>query len=310
MKYLFNENLFEEKWEKVPPILCFPNYFLFCISTIINQYVMINYKILDPDRERAVKILITAWFHCLPSLLTVLLTDNNNNNNSLEEALIIVKVLVPPIELERILWEISQSYVTSKKKQQHISVNLLTLEYYLTTEEGKTKYREILHRTNLRTNNVETLCDLIKYLTAINQCPENGEDKDDIKLSLPVSLQYTRVSNTITIATNNNNSSSNSRNSNIFHYHRQGPAAWGPYYWKIFHAVASCNDDNDTAYLIDAFPSILPITVPCPSCQMNYFKHIEPSTIPTSITEHQILYSLIHNRVSKHVQLERQQIVI
>ena len=304
MIYLFNEKLFEEQWDKIPSILCFPNYFLFCISTIINHYVMINYKIFDPNREKAVKVLITAWFHCLSSSLTVLLTESNS---SLEETLIIVRALVPPIELERILWEASRSYVTSKKKQ-HVSFHLLTLEYYVTTEEGRKKYKEILHRTNLHTNNVETLCDLIKYLTAINQCPkEKGKRGEEEKSAspLPISLQYTRISNTITLATTNN---INNNNKNKFRYQRQGPAAWGPHYWKIFHAVANCSNNDDTTYLIDAFPSILPITVPCPSCQMNYFKHIEPSTIPTSINKHSNLYSLIHNRVSEHVRLERQQL--
>lgn len=278
-QYLFNPKLFEENWAQVPAILCFPMYFFLSVSTVLNNYIMISFKTFEKKEESAIRTLINGWFHILSPLIFTLIRKATGSYQS-------NICLLPPSRFHDILWDASQQYKATKKT---IPVELLTLEHYIANDDGKQIYQQILNSTNIQINKTERLCDLVKYLTMTGCCPK--VDTNDHYIDVPDSLHYTPF----TTDTYPNSL-------------RRGPAGWGPYYWKIFHDIVSIPPPPPTSadecleytYMLDSFPSILPLTVPCLNCQINYFNNIQPSTIPTSVRDHDDLYSLIHNRVSKH----------
>lgn len=273
-QYLFNVRLFEEKWTECPAILCFPTYFFYTVSTVLNTYTILR-KIrgISVSEKVAIETLLDGWFHILlPLVLTLLRACNEETEID----------LVPPSEMRDILRNAINQYWSTKKP---LSPTLFTLEHYMTTDESRQTYRQVLKTTSLRLNKVHTLCDLIGYLTSTGCCPKTFDLDETV---LPDSLHYTRFT-TGTHPTA-----------------RQGPREWGPYYWKIFHDVTRHPpvdevEREEYLYLLDSLPSILPVTVPCLTCRFNYLQHVRPSTIPISLTDHSRIYEMIHTHVSKHV---------
>lgn len=266
--------MFRDTWAGVPGILCFPTYFLYVISTVINHYVVLKAGFLDKESQSSLKILILGWFHMLSPLLTILMRAVGSD----------LKIaLLCPSDIEETLQDAVERYLSANTNTITLPWEMLSLEYYMVNEDDKIAYRNILKTVNLKMNGVDRLCDLVKCL----KYPP--VETDNLEVSPPDSLHYTRFTTGIPPPD------------------RHGPEEWGPYYWKIFHTVADHppppDDDKNPeyAYVYDGFPSVLPSTIPCLDCQINYFIHVQPSTIPTSLSYGTELYSRIHDRVSDHV---------
>lgn len=274
-QYLFNVTLFGKHWDQVPAILCFPTFFWYSVQSILNIYIMMNFGIFKLDEEKAFRSLIMGWFHILSPLISTIFRAAIGREGKYID-------IVCPSELHEILWKASESYKTTKSP---IPVELMTLEHYIPDVNGILEYRQLLNSINLTTNNVDNICDLIKYLTMEDYCPMVEECTWD---NPPDSLHYTRFTT-----------------ASYSKLRPQGPAEWGPYYWKIFHTIPNnpphaISDNDEYTYMLDCFPSVLPIIVPCPSCQINYLHHIQPSTIPTPLTDYTQFYERIHSLVSNH----------
>ena len=155
------------------------------------------------------------------------------------------------------------------------SIENLKLEYFMEEEEDRLKYRQLLHRVNLKWNGVENKRELLSHLVSTKVCPliENDDEEPD-------SLQYTPL-NTIRLEK------------------PQGPLLWGPYFWKIFHFIGKLQYyDEDIIYMQNIIPSLLHVLIPCPECEKNYNTHIKPSTLPNAIINPERLYIEIHDRVT------------
>ena len=172
-----------------------------------------------------------------------------------------------------------------KKNINHLvfsSIENVKLEYLMEEEEDRLKYRQLLDRVNLKWNGVGNRRDLLSHLVSTNVCPliDDDDDEDDD------SLQYTPL------------------NTKRYPEKKQGPALWGPYFWKIFHFIGNLkneDDDPDIYYMQDAFIGIINSLVPCPLCEINYNDHIKPSQFSNAIHDHATTYIKIHERVNNHV---------
>ena len=249
-QYFFNAHLFPASFDTCPPILCFPTFLSLSLITLINNTARIQSK-----RYKAAKDTIhEGFFHMLPTLVHCLYryTDPNVPLPRLKP------ITMPPASVEN-----------------------FNLEFFMEDEEDRVRYRQMLHRVNLRWNGVATTRDLLSHLVSTKVCPLLDDDDDNI----PESLQYTPVNT--------------KREEDP---DKKGPALWGPYFWKIFHFVGALqNNDDDVLYMQDVFPSLINSLIPCVICEINYNTYIKPSQFPNAIKNHKEVYKRIHARVTEHV---------
>lgn len=209
------------------------------------------------------KFLLSSFYECLQTIIDLLFGSNCQ-----------ISVLDPVDLKEKLLTFI---------KEKNPSIEVLLLETYLKDKDSIMKYRNNLLDTSLKYYGMKTLKDFILYLKDKDCCEEIA----DVSTPPPSSLQYIHL-----------HEINNCTNLPRFIV---GPNKWGPIYWNIAHTlVENVIDDNEIIHQMNCFIHILPIILPCPSCSMNYYKHVIPSTIPACKNKDQLkkLFETIHDKVT------------
>ena len=162
------------------------------------------------------------------------------------------------------------------------------LETFILDETSRLNYQNALLRQSLDFYEKKNVTDIIPYLCASDCCSVEDE-KDSTLDSPPHSKHYVTYGTNCTLK-------------QYFSNNTFGPNIWGPFYWKIFHALPAAYIDDNTIRVLDNYLRIFPILIPCEFCRRNYYVYIKPSKLPTitSIEEAATTYSNIHNLVTKH----------
>ena len=287
-QYLFNARLFYKNGGAgeggCPPLLCFPTFFALSVVSLVNN----SHTVQSPRQRKAMALSADAFVYILPILLRRLVAEQKPFG------------LLSPTEIRRRMFVEGQEEEKEDEGEgggsdgpRRRSLARLRLEHYLATETEGQRYLALLEETNLKWNRVPSRHDLVQHLLEQGVCrdekeqEEEEQDEEEEEGEEDDSLQYTTIGTTAATTRWQG---------------RIGPSLWGPYYWRIFHAIPQDGEDEDIRYLVDAMPSLLPFLLPCRLCTDNYHRHIKPSTLPTALDQPVKLYEDIHRLVTAHTR--------
>lgn len=303
---LFNYKLFfdNKRNVKFPAILCLPTFILYTFSIILDYYIQAlnpSYQTNSSTIQSANNILISSFLYTLQTVVNMVVYvddedgDDDRDNNGIQ--------LKSPKELHNIFLFEAQSIINSKIKNNNkykIKPSFFALETYITNDISRLKYLQQLFQTNFRINGVSNLVDLLNKLEADGAVPLVEGELSFISTATskfpPGSLHYTTATTkTYPLP------------------QRMGTKFWGPFYWRIFHTLAKYSQkddrfrkDSNIAYVINSYPSLLPIIVPCPQCRQHYYINIRPSKLSDNLCQLENstpsdIYSHIHNSVTENL---------
>lgn len=239
--------------------------------------IISHYYIPREDEHRhLIQTIIDQFYEDLQSIVNIIFPDENTTIN-----------LITPKEMKELLI-----------KHEEKDLDIYYLESFIKDNDGKQNYQNQLLEESLNFYDKKTLNEIISYL-----CDNHCCSKEEIKDFPPPSKHY------VTLKTNNSLKK-------IFINNTFGPNIWGPYYWKIFHALAEggfCGNDKNIKEILKVLENyihILPVIIPCELCRINYYTHIKPSKLPTikNKKEATLLYSTVHAQVTTHTTGSRNQL--
>lgn len=265
MQYLLNWRLFLlDRCPRFPNQLCFPQFFYMAIYSIIHHY----YK---HEPTHLIFKPIEEFYNALEIIVNIIFPGNVNIN------------LIPPKEIEILIRDTVKKLKESTQEEK-MSLEIFYLETFMSDEADKINYQDALLKQSLNYYEKANVHDIIWYISEKNCCNKSVS----LDLSLPPSKHY------VTINTNNN-------------FKEElgpfGPHVWGPFYWKIFHAIAEgCTSNDRVLEVVDNYPQILPAIIPCDFCRVNFYLNIKPSTLQVIQSKNQAisLYWQVHSDVTKH----------
>ena len=229
-------------------------------------YSILGFYCSQKDNERINSILrvIEYFYNDLQCIIDIIFRDEGKIH------------LKPPNEIKASLMNFTKEY----------DIKLIYLETFIRDDASLSKYQESLLRHSLEFHGLKNVNELILYLYGNNCC--STKELDSFEDSLPHSKHYVTNGTNCTLHT-------------LTETYGFGPAVWGRFYWKLFHALPqNCTEDN--VLVLDNYVKILPTLIPCDYCRQNYYLKVKPSMIPsiTNKDEAIVTYNCIHNLVTKH----------
>lgn len=270
------KSFFSEKSHLLfPGTLCFPEYFSFAItSTFIN----LSEAIKNEDKD--LQNLCYGYLNYLPVIVKRLYQHRYEIEVSIDKLMKTSKEIM-------------------KENDEVVEYNLL--ETYLKDEKSVKSYRKALLESALDHHNFDNKKQLVDHLCHWKCCNAiKEEDEEDGGGDGEGDAVYPSSDRYLLYNANQRN------NANLSHLkHINGPKFWGPYYWNVFHSIVEneCENNDEKKALVD-FIFVVPVTLPCEACMLNYINHVP--TFQLYIEEYRMseskclktLYEKIHKKIN------------